>query len=40
VYIYQKTRQISSQELQQLCDELRRAHPDRPYIYKPPAGVM
>ena len=40
VYIYQKTREISSQELQQLCDELRKAHPDRPYIYEPPAGVM
>lgn len=40
VYVYERTREIRPQELQQLCDELRRAHPDRPYIYQPPGGVL
>jgi len=40
VYIYQKTRGITSQDLRQFCDELRRDYPDRPYIYQPPAGVL
>jgi hypothetical protein len=39
VYIYERIREISSQEVGQLSDELRKAHPDRPYIYTPPAEI-
>jgi hypothetical protein len=39
VFIYEKDRQISPQEVRQLSDELRKAHPDRSYIYTPPAEI-
>jgi hypothetical protein len=39
VFIYEKDRQISPQEVRQLSDELRKAYPDRSYIYTPPAEI-
>jgi hypothetical protein len=39
VYIYQKTRSITKEEVKQLSDTLREAYPDRPYIYTPPAEI-
>ena len=39
VYIYERIREINSQEVGQLSDELRKAYPDRPYIYTPPAEI-
>jgi hypothetical protein len=39
VYIYQKIRNITSEEAKQLSDKLREAHPDRPYIYTPPDEI-
>jgi hypothetical protein len=39
VYIFRKTRNITIQEVDQLSDALRGAHPDRPYIYNPPADI-
>ncbi len=39
VYIYRKTRNITKAEVEQLSDALRKAHPDRPYIYTPPAEI-
>ena len=39
VYIYHKMRNITIQEVKQLSDALREAHPDRPYIYNPPANI-
>jgi len=39
VYIYQKMRNITKQEVEQLSNALREAHPNRSYIYTPPANI-
>jgi hypothetical protein len=39
VYIYEKIRNITNDEVEQLSDALRNAHPDRPYIYTPPTEI-
>jgi hypothetical protein len=39
VFIFQKVRNITQQEVEQLSESLRQAHPDRPYIYNPPADI-
>ncbi|HZL44443.1 MAG TPA: hypothetical protein VFD66_14330, partial [Verrucomicrobiae bacterium] len=36
VYIFQKVRNFTDLEIHYLSDELRKAHPDRAYIYLPP----
>ena len=39
VYIYRKIRNITMSEVEQLSDALREAHPNRPFIYNPPANI-
>jgi len=39
VYIFRKVRNITMQEVEQLSESLRLVHPDRPYIYNPPAII-
>ena len=39
VSIYRKTRDITNEEVGQLSEALRKAHPDRPYIYETPAST-
>jgi hypothetical protein len=39
VYIYRKVQNITIEEVGQLSDALREAHPDRPYIYDLPAVI-
>ncbi|MGB7767965.1 MAG: hypothetical protein WBN22_03825 [Verrucomicrobiia bacterium] len=39
VYIFRKVRNITKDEVEQLSETLREAHPNRPYIYHPPADI-
>jgi len=39
LFVFRKIRDITPEEVQQLSDALRQAHPDRPYIYNPPANI-
>lgn len=39
VFIFRKIRDITKEEVARLSAALRHAHPDRPYIYNPPADI-
>jgi hypothetical protein len=39
VFVFRKVRDITRGEVGQLSEALRQAHPDRPYIYNPPADI-
>jgi len=39
VFIFRKVRNITKEEVEQLSEKLRQAHPDRPYIYNPPPDI-
>ena len=39
VFIFRKARNITREEVEHLSETLRQAHPDRPYIYNPPANI-
>lgn len=39
VFIFRKVRNITREEVEQLSETLRQAHPDRPYSYNPPVNI-
>jgi hypothetical protein len=39
VTLFRRARAISPGDFDAFCDELKRAHPDRPFVYRPPGPV-
>jgi len=39
VTLYRRTRAIQASDFDSFCEELRRAHPDRPFVYRPAVAV-